>query len=140
MNILGESFKDYVDKQVNVRQEKYAKGLGSNRNIEDITFMNSKTSFARLMSSVEVDSSSSYQYVNNLGLGNLDLAKEYVLFAGTSTSTSSFQRSGIEFDGAYGLGGFEMGARPMPGITSVDVKTDGDGFTNSATITKYFSI
>jgi len=134
MNILGESFFDYVDKQVNVRQEKYAKGLGSNRDTEDITFMNSKTAFARLMSSVEVDSKSNYTYINNSGFTGLNLAKQYILFAGTSTSATGSQRSGIGDDEAYGLGGFEMGARPMPGITSVDIKTDGDGFTNSATI------
>jgi murein DD-endopeptidase MepM/ murein hydrolase activator NlpD len=134
MNILGESFKDYVDKQVKVRQDKYSAGFNSSRSSEDQTFLNSRTAFARLMSSVEVNSKSNYTYVNNLGFADLNLAKQYVLFAGTSTSVSGSQRSGIGIDGAYGLGDFEMGARPMPGITSVDVKTDGDGYTNSATI------
>jgi hypothetical protein len=134
MNILGESFAEYVDKQVNVRQEKYAKGLNSDRSSKDQTFLNSKTAFARLMSSVEVISTSNYKYVNTLGLAGLELAKKYVLFAGTSTSIPGFQRSDIKLDGAYGLGGFEMGARPMPGLISVDIKTDGDGYTNSATV------
>jgi hypothetical protein len=134
MNILGESFATYVNNQVNTRQKKYAEGLGSNRSTQDITFMNSKTSFARLMSSVEVNGASNYKNVNALGLAGLALAKKYVLFSGTTTSTPGFQRSGIGLDGAYGVGGFELGYRPMPGITSVEVKTDGNGFTNSATV------
>ena len=64
MNILGESFDDYVNDQVITRQEKYAKGLSSNRDTQDITFMNSKTAFARLMSSVEVEGTSNYKNVN----------------------------------------------------------------------------
>jgi hypothetical protein len=134
MNILGESFDDYVNDQVITRQEKYAKGLSSNRDTQDITFMNSKTAFARLMSSVEVEEASNYKNVNALGLSDLELAKKYVLFSGTTTSTPGFQRSGIGLDGAYGVGGFELGYRPMPGITSVEVKTDGNGFTTSATV------
>ena len=134
MNILGESFATYVNDQVNTRQKKYAKGLSSDRDTQDITFMNSKTAFTRLMSSVEVSGTSNYKNVNALGLSSLELAKKYVLFAGTSTSEPGFQRSGIGLDGAYGVGGFELGYRPMPGITSVEVKTDGNGFTNSATV------
>ena len=134
MNILGESFAEYVNDQVNTRQKKYAKGLSSDRDTQDITFMNSKTAFARLMSSVEVSGTSNYKNVNALGLSDLELAKKYVLFAGTSTSEPGFQRSGIGSDGAYGVGGFELGYRPMPGITSVEVKTDGNGFTTSATV------
>jgi hypothetical protein len=134
MNILGEGFAEYVDKQVNIRQEKYAIGLNSDRSSKDQAFLTSRTAFARLMSSVEVEGTSNYAYVNSLGLSGLELAKKYVLFAGTSTSTPGSQRSDIKLDGAYGLGGFEMGARPMSGLTSVEVKTDGDGYTNSATV------
>jgi len=134
MNILGEGFAEYVDKQVNIRQEKYAIGLNSDRSSKDQAFLNSRTAFTRLMSSVEVEGTSNYAYVNSLGLSGLNLAKKYVLFAGTSTSTPGSQRSDIKSDGAYGLGGFEMGARPMSGITSVEIKTDGDGYTNSATV------
>ena len=134
MNILGENFIPYVNTQVNIRQEKYATGLNSDRSIEDITFMNSKTAFARLMSSVEVSDTSNYKNVNATGLTGLELAKNYILFAGTSASTPGFQRSGLTSDGAYGVGGFELGYRPMPGINSVDVKTDGNGFTTSATV------
>jgi len=135
MNILGEGFDDYVSNQINVRQEKYAVGLGENRTMDDITFMNSKTAFARLMSSVEVSpGGTNYTYVNGLNLNSLDLAKKYVLFAGTSTSTPGLQRSGLDLDQAYGIGGYELGYRPMPGIEKVDIKTDGDGYTKSATI------
>jgi hypothetical protein len=134
MNILGENFAPYVNTQVNIRQEKYAAGLSSNKSTEDITFMNSKTAFARLMSSVEVSDVSNYKNINALGLSGLDLAKKYILFAGTSTSALGFQRSGLTSDGAYGVGGFELGYRPMPGINSVEVKTDGNGFTTSAVV------
>jgi len=134
MNIFGEGFEPFVDTQIKVRQEKYAAGLNSLRTNEDVLFLNSKTSFVRLMSSVEVKSDSNYKYINSLGLNNLELAKQYILFAGTTNINSSFQRSGLGSDGAYGTGGNELGYRPMPGVTSAEIKTDGNGFTNSATV------
>ena len=67
------------------------------------------------------------------------LRKNWILEAGTSKATSNQDptnpnntisginiRSGIGPDGAYGLGGTqELGYRPMPGLTSVEVDTIG---------------
>ena len=77
------------------------------------------------------------------------LRKNWILEAGTSKATSNQDptnpnntisginiRSGIGPDGAYGLGGTqELGYRPMPGLTSVEVDTIGTlGSLRQATI------
>ena len=73
--------------------------------------------------------------------GSSNLAKEFILFNGT-TDVNNQQRSGINRTGnlinhnaAYGIGGLEFGLRPMPGITSVDVKTETRGTLKTATVT-----
>ena len=56
------------------------------------------------------------------------LRKNWILEAGTSISTGDGidLRSGIGPEGAYGLGGTEeLGYRPMPGLTSVEIDTVG---------------
>lgn len=57
-----------------------------------------------------------------------DLAKNWVLEAGTSIQTGNgiTLRQGVGLEGAYGLGGTEeLGYRPMPGLTSVQIETTG---------------
>ena len=67
-----------------------------------------------------------------------DLAQNWVLEAGTSIQTGNgiTLREGLGIDGAYGLRGTEeLGYRPMPGLTSVQVETTGRlGSLRQATI------
>ncbi len=153
MNILGESFETYVDEQVKVRQDFLGRNFNSSdSNLAGTIYKNSKVAYVRLMSSVEFKGNSNYKFVNSLGLKGLELAKKYVLFAGTSpvvftdpgveagtvaprdSSTYNELRYGISSEGAYGTGGKTLGFRPMMGISSIEVKTDGDGYTTSAVV------
>jgi hypothetical protein len=132
MNIVGEGFPDEIIKQIDQRQ----KILGSvDRNNETLTWMNSKTGWVKMVSSVNVTQAG----IRNLPYTGDELAKNFILFNGT-TSTITGARGGVwngidNLDNyAYGLGGTEFGLRPMPGINSANIKTETRGSLKTATI------
>lgn len=141
-NIIGESFDDYVKTQVDVRQ----KVLGlTNRRPEDLVYLNSKTAWLRLASSVDIGG----QYFINTNpipeLQNLTddkLARKFVLFGGTSDggknlATGSFgaKQSNIFDNQTYGLGGIEdYGFKPMAGLNSAKITSYNRGSLRKATI------
>jgi N-acetyl-anhydromuramyl-L-alanine amidase AmpD len=148
MNIIGEGFPKEITGQVKTRQEIYG---SINRTTEQLEYLNSRTAFARLVSSVNITdkfnptSTELKGILNKIG-GN-KLAQEFVLINGTSkavnletTKGETTPRSGIARDGsilnmnAYGLGGLEFGLRAMPGITGADVKTENRGSLRTTTI------
>ena len=53
-NIVGAPFKDYVDQQINIRQQKLGK---SNKSNEDIAWQNAKSGFVALASSINIENS-----------------------------------------------------------------------------------
>jgi hypothetical protein len=133
MNIVGEGFPDEIITQINQRQ----KIIGSaNRTNQQLAYLNSKTGWARMVSSVNVTQGG----IRGLNYTGADLAKNFVLFNGT-TSTITGTRSGVwpgtgNFDNyAYGLGGIEYGLTPMPGMTDVEIKTETRGSLKTANIT-----
>lgn len=124
-NVIGAPFEKYIIDQLKVRTEK---NISDNRSIDEILYLANSGAWIRLTSSVSVDSS----VYSTLGIsytGVDDLAKNWVLQGGTSkigSNNTLEQRSGLGPDGAYGLGGIQnQGYRPMPGITSVNVETQG---------------
>ncbi len=133
MNIVGEGFADEIIDQINVRQEIYG---SINRTNEQLTFLNSRTGWVKMVSSVNVTQPGG---IRGIAYTGDELAKNFILFNGT-TSTISGVRSGVwngldSFDNfAYGLGGTEFGLRPMPGITSAEIKTETRGSLKTATI------
>lgn len=148
MNIIGEGFPKEVTGQVKTRQEIYG---SINRTTEQLEYLNSRTAFTRLVSSVNITdkfnptSTELKGILNKIGGNNL--AKEFVLINGTSkavnletTKGETIPRSGIARDGsilnmnAYGLGGLEFGLRAMPGITGADIKTENRGSLRTTTI------
>jgi len=141
-NLLGDGFSNYVRKQIIKRQEVHGK---QNRSQKELAYLNSRTAWVKLVSGVSIDNSR----LKMLGLQGvfsegLSLAKEFVLFNGTSkVKTKSngsngkiTQREGI-FKGplsnrnsfknnfAYGLGGVEFGPSPMPGIVDMQINHAG---------------
>ena len=99
-NIVGEEFKEYVADQINLRQEIHGK---TNRTTKELAYLNSRTSWIKLASGVEVEQSrldlvpeiaSSQKY---LGIG---LATDFVLFNGTNgintKTVSNVQGTGAE--------------------------------------------
>ena len=148
MNIVGEGINKTISEQIRVRQKIYG---SINRTVEQLEYLNSRTAFAKLISSVDITSefkpeSKELQGILNSIQGS-SLAKDFVLFNGTqdadlnnTRNTQTGQRSGIARNGsilnnnAYGLGGLEFGIRPMPGIMSATTKTENRGSLRTTTI------
>ena len=116
MSIFKSSFSPTVQKQLEARQKAI-----NNRIPQNLSYFNSRNAWIRLSSSVNVD-------------GKNDLAKNYVLQGGTLNNITDKSiigkpKSGVgEFNNAYSNKSYQgtsyrLGIRPMPGITSVDIKS-----------------
>ena len=141
-NVIGAPFQDYVITQLYTRA---ARNSTTNRTNDEVLFMANKTSWARFVSSVNVELNPTElaKFYDSLGVGpgyskSDDLARNWILEAGTSIENGNGinLRQGIGINGAYGLGGTEeLGYRPMPGLTSVSIETAGRlGSLRTATI------
>jgi hypothetical protein len=163
--IIGESFREYVVDQINVRQEVHGSGTaGSKRSIEDLSYLNSKTAWVKLASGISITDEriGSESLQPNVkfdpGYSGTTLARRFVLFNGISdfyagqANKQMIQRgtapdgTGNIWDlhnGTYNVGPraatfptpiSEFGLNPMPGITSVDVKSLNRGSIKRATV------
>lgn len=135
-NIIGDPFRPYVKKQIEIRQNK----LGQYSNIDPNTlkWYTTKTPWLRLASSVDIDDT----IIKKLGIDSTlkgsELAKNFILFGGASNDKGNLQ-SGINFsntlNGAYGWGGInERGFVPIPGIISANMSYYNNGALAKATI------
>jgi hypothetical protein len=143
-NIIGSQIPTWVLRQLETRSRKNSQ---DSRDTDNILFIANKTAWIRLVSSVDIQSEQDLNYFKRL-VGNeyitgpSSLAKNFVLFGGTSKylDKNSYQlRSGLGKDGAYGMLGNkeiqDFGYKPMPGITSVTIDTQGRlGSVRAATI------
>lgn len=160
-NIIGAALPPWLKKQLWTR---YTENSLDNRSDDNLIYLANKTAWIRVVSSVNINGSvtdsaqnkdlsllGDIQYFRDtLGLNNIrepqDLAKQYILFGGTSkylgatNQSANYQlRSGIDNDGAYAMLGEnevkQYGYRPMPGITSAQIETQGRlGSVRMATI------
>lgn len=139
MSIFKDTFKPFVINQIKTRQDVRV----DRRNDPNIiNYLNSKTAWIKLSSSVNIEPNS--DLARMLKTSGDQLAKKYILQGGTLYEKANqdgkkelFLRRGIgSGGGAYGdktLGGpnenwkqggrEELGIRPMPGITSVSIKS-----------------
>lgn len=143
-NIIGAQIPSWVLKQLETRSRKNA---SDSRDTDNILFIANKTAWIRLVSSIDVQSQEDLNYFKRL-VGDeyikdsTSLAKNFILFGGTSRylDKNSYQlRSGLGKGGAYGMLGDkeiqDFGYKPMPGITSVTIDTQGRlGSVRAATI------
>jgi len=141
-NIIATKLPQWLLDQVQTRAILGAKDSRDNNNL---LFLANKSCWVRLVSSVNLDNQNDINYFNRI-VGGItkadDLAKQFVLFGGTSKylNKNSYQiRSGIADDGAYGILGKDevqkYGYRPMPGIINASVETQGKlGSVRSAVI------
>jgi hypothetical protein len=155
--VIGEQFKTYVSNQINRRQEAHGSGATSNRTMDQLTYLNSKTAWVKLASGVSVLSERLKDEDMRENFEWDSLAKHHILFGGTSTLNQQNEDSGIlnprgtypnsdpsiniwgNSWGTYNVNasiqpGSEFGLVPMPGITSVDVKCMNRGSIRKATI------
>lgn len=131
-NILGEPFKKYVDKQIKKRQEIHGK---VDRTTEEISYLNSTNAWIKLASGVSLTQERlnllHTEYNNPLVTSKTPtgkyLAMQNVLFNGVTriidTEDEYQQQQRTDFlgkDGTYGMGGYDFGIVPMPGIVSMD--------------------
>lgn len=150
-NVIGVPIPQWLVEQFNVRSKKGS--TYDRRGTQELQFLANKTAWVRLVSSIDIkgdDLEYFYRYTSTDSNAsqikdNSSLAKNYILFAGTSKyvkgdkgSFSHELRSGIS-NGAYGMLGEreikEYGYTPMPGITSVTIETMGRmGSVKSATV------
>jgi len=114
MSIFKETFRDNIRYQIKARQEALVE-----RTAASVQYYNSRTSWIRMTSAVDVG-------------GDSTLARDYVLLGGTLNNKGLIGelKSGIGIDktSAYSTitpGGAtnRMGIRPMPGITGIEVKS-----------------
>ena len=121
MAIVGEPLQNWVIDQINQRQKVYGSGETSSRTLPQISYLNSKTSFIKLASSVYFDNTEEgIERLKRMGLsaskvGN-KLAKEYILFNGIGKKGNRAGIKGLTNNPAYGVGGTDFGYVPMPGI------------------------
>ena len=110
MSIFKESFKPTVRTQIEKRQNAIF-----NREAKNIQFLNSHNSFVRMTSAVNVNGTSNlaYQYILQDGILN----KDGTLKSGLGDFSNAYSNKAA--DGTP----YRLGIRPMPGITSIDVKS-----------------
>jgi len=149
MNVVGEAVSNYVSDQIRIRQKTYGSANATTRPLADTLFLNQRIAFARLVSGVDIDDPSKLKddikdIIISNNLTSNKLASKFILFAGTSERDSANLKNilatGITRDGssinrgAYGLGGLDFGLKPMPGITSVNIKSENRGSLRTANI------
>lgn len=149
MNILGQPFAPWVTNQINVRQS----SLGNSTNLTNTNLISqySKTPWIRLASTVNITEVEEgvYSKLTSYGInGDLikgpDLAKNFMLFGGTSNDSGSLSvglnSNNQLYSGAYGWGGISddngmtRGYVPMPGIVNANVQYYNNGALSKATI------
>jgi len=142
-NIIGAKLPQWVMNQLVTRSNKNTQ---DSRDNDNLLYLANKTAWVRLVSSINIVDSQDLNYFKRIVGDSIssesDLAKQFVLFGGTSKylgKNSYAQRSGLGKDGAYGiLGTTEIqnyGYKPMPGVTSVNIETQGRlGSVRAATI------
>jgi hypothetical protein len=160
--IIGESFREYVVNQINVRQIAHGSGNGlftNERTPEYLSYLNSKTAWVKLASGIFIDGARIGEEEIYSGYSGTTLAKRFVLFNGTSdlyagqANKQMVQRGTQNPDGTGNIWDLrngtynvipldvnnqvptsEFGLNPMPGITSVDVKSLNRGSIKRATV------
>tara|TARA_R110001592_G_scaffold70259_5_gene215306 strand:+ start:1203 stop:5087 length:3885 start_codon:yes stop_codon:yes gene_type:complete len=154
--LVGESFSPWVNKQVEARQKMLGRVGDALYTNDQLRYINSKTSFLRLTSGVDItneEGPSNTTRLKDLGLSESflsnQLARHFVLEGGTSTflETGSIQRRGglvenlktentsLNSKGAYGMSSSDKyGYTPMPGLISADIKSLNRGSLKEATV------
>jgi lysozyme len=156
MNIIGEGFHQNIINEIDLRHRIY--GYRANSNLTDgvvpkvIDYLNSRTGWVRMVSSVNIKS---LETINSPGLKVLNLsgdqlAKKFILFNGVGEFNNYNNRGGImgaewnvstpinnilADNKAYGIGNTQtFGQSPMMGIISTNIKTETHGSLKTATI------
>lgn len=149
--IVGSPFDDWVTTQIKQRQAVYGSGMNSPRTSSQINYLNSRTSFIRAFSSVNIGGEGSENRLktlkqqtnsSNSGFGaGIDLASKFILSNTVSRYNSSEQRAGVTKNNnkainqfSYGFGGTQFGIQPPPGIESFEINHINRGSIRRGTL------
>jgi hypothetical protein len=129
-NVFGTKIAPWVFEQLKTRSEKNSQ---QSRDTNNLLYLANKTAWVRLISSVDLTEYSDQKYFRDLGVNienEKSLAKQFVLYGGTSVYNDKQYsiRGGLDGGSYSPLGEDEIkkyGYRPMPGITSVSIETQG---------------
>jgi len=154
-SIVGEELSSYVQDQITTRQIAHGSGWNGQRTSEQITYLNSRTSWIKLASGTFL----SPDKLASMGFGptaqekfqGTGLAKNHILFggyaslsetnpatpldlvSGTGTFSVDQRTNFLGNNGAY-IEGQDFGIVPMPGIESLDVKALNRGSLKKAVL------
>jgi hypothetical protein len=153
-NLLGESFSDWVGKQIEVRQK--VLGKFNNRSLSDIRYYTSKTSWLQLTSGVNITKEKATQLNLPENFTGNKLAKDFILRGGTdrgtvtSSQNNKLVKNPIEYskrggilgnynnflpNTAYGFASTpDYGLSPMPGLIDAEVKSLNRGSLKEASV------
>jgi len=138
-NLLGESFSDWVGKQIEVRQE--VLGKYSNQNPSDLQYYTSKTAWIQLTSGVNITQEKAAELNLSATYANNKLASDFILRGGVESGNG--KKGGILnnynnaflSDTAYGLASNKnFGLSPMPGLLSAEIKSLNRGSLKEASV------
>jgi len=130
--ILGKSLSGYVEKQIKRRQEIHGSGISKNRTPQQIHFLNGNNTWIKLASGSEVTKEVLINSGLNPSFSSLKLAKNNVLFGGTSIFNGSSLTQKEEFNKTYTDS--EFGPVPMAGIVSAEIKALNRGSLKKANV------
>jgi len=151
--VVGEPFKEYVNDQIVTRQKIYGSGFNQTRTAQEMSYLNSKTSWVKMASSVSVNSDNegsnkmtklqnSNEEGNSVkGKRGMSLAQSAVLHNTIYDYNKKSFNSGVSTNNtllnnkSYGFGGTEFGLQPSPGITGFNVKHENRGSIRSSELT-----
>jgi hypothetical protein len=111
MSIFKDTFINEVQEQIKKRQEAI-----HSRTPQTIQYYNSRNAWIRMTSAVEVDGDNGALAKKNILLGGV-LSNDKKLRSGIGTSDQAYSTV------TTGGNPHRLGIRPMPGITSIDVKS-----------------
>ena len=140
-NIKGDNFSPNLIAQINARQTQ----LGTSKKLteDNIIYNNSKTSWLRVSSGVEISGS-----MEEVGLGeyNKFRAQDFVLFGGVTgreglsdtlqpLATTTYNVVNDQIIAQYGIGDHtKWGYDPPPSVTSLEIRSIGEGTVRSANL------
>lgn len=99
-NIVGEPFKDYVAKQINVRQEVHGSGKTQNRTPEQIQYLNARNAWVKLASGTSMEQSRLDMIFgpggNSDSLLGTGLARNFILFNGVRSLNENINQTKVD--------------------------------------------
>tara|TARA_R100001480_G_scaffold529_1_gene1397 strand:+ start:18257 stop:21787 length:3531 start_codon:yes stop_codon:yes gene_type:complete len=152
--LIGQELQQYLIDQINIRQQVHGTGVNSKRTPEQISYLNSKTAWAKMASSVILEPDRRAEENIDERYDGKRLAKQHILSSGLSAKYDN-ENNIVNPRGVNGKNGFDnlfgmengiygvnptsevytqFGTVPMPGIESIDVKALNRGSIKDITV------